>query len=272
MSQFYYTVQKFGGVYDTKLIDRVHLKFCKKILGVKSQTSNMAVLGELGRYPLSLLCKERVLKYWLKIMKNRDSLKYNFFNIQCNNNYPNRHMNWAPKVKTILDDLGFGNLWNNIDINYNYFPMIRNRLRDQFKQNWHAEVTNSPKLQYYVKYKTEFKYEPYLDIVDNDYLRKLFTCFRLSSHSLYIETGRYTGIVRENRICRNCNLNLIESEYHFLMTCCKYRSIRMNFLTNISWPSIHKFCYLMQSNNKKTLTSICKYLKEAYLIRNENNN
>lgn len=52
------------GIYSTThLIEKVHIQFCQNILGVKSQTPNMAVLGELGRYPLAILCKERVIKY-----------------------------------------------------------------------------------------------------------------------------------------------------------------------------------------------------------------
>jgi hypothetical protein len=33
-------------------IERIHLKFCKELLGVRSQTQNNFVYGELGRTPL----------------------------------------------------------------------------------------------------------------------------------------------------------------------------------------------------------------------------
>ena len=59
------------GIYNYKEVDRLHLKFCKHLLGVKPQTSSAAVLGELGRYPLYV--KERALRYWFKIMKNTDN-------------------------------------------------------------------------------------------------------------------------------------------------------------------------------------------------------
>jgi hypothetical protein len=38
-------------------------------------------------------------------------------------------------------------------------------------------------------------------------MRQLFTKFRVSDHSLEIESGRYKNITREERICKNCNLN-----------------------------------------------------------------
>ena len=61
------------GVYDYKEVDKLHIKFCKNILGVRKQTSNYAVYGELGRFPLSVIAKERSLKFWLKITKNVNS-------------------------------------------------------------------------------------------------------------------------------------------------------------------------------------------------------
>jgi len=50
-------------VYNHKDIDKLHLKYCKTILGLRPQTPNIAVFGELGRFPLSVICKERTLKF-----------------------------------------------------------------------------------------------------------------------------------------------------------------------------------------------------------------
>lgn len=44
-------------------------QFCKMILDVRSQTSNAAVLGEFGGFPLYIFCKERALQCWLHITK-----------------------------------------------------------------------------------------------------------------------------------------------------------------------------------------------------------
>jgi hypothetical protein len=36
-------------------------------------------------------------------------------------------------------------------------------------------------------------------------------------HRLYIETGRYKNIPRNERLCKNCSANEIEDEAHFLI-------------------------------------------------------
>ena len=45
---------------------------------------------------------------------------------------------------------------------------------------------------------------------------------RISSHSLKIETGRFTNTPRNERLCTKCSSNTIENELHFLITCVKY--------------------------------------------------
>ena len=64
------------GVQGFDCIDKVHIKFLKMLLGVRPQTPNYAVYGELGRFPLSVISKERAVKFWLKLLKNPESLTY----------------------------------------------------------------------------------------------------------------------------------------------------------------------------------------------------
>jgi len=56
---------------------------------------------------------------------------------------------WALTVKKLLCDLGFSNKWSNFDLNVNYLPMLCQRLKDQYVQNWGDSLENSPKLEYY---------------------------------------------------------------------------------------------------------------------------
>ena len=54
---------------------------------------------------------------------------------------------------------------------------------------------------YYCMYKKEFKYEKYLDVLKYD-SRKVMSRFRLCSHNLEIEFGRFHNIERDERNCR----------------------------------------------------------------------
>ena len=140
-------------------------------------------------------------------------------------------------------------------------------LEDQYIQNWYASVRETSKLEYYCQFKTSFCFEKYLDVIQNDLVRKQLSRFRLSSHSLEIEVGRYHGTARENRICKLCNGNMIESEYHFMLSCPFYRNIRNKYLRSTSWPSQRRFISLMSSQNKMSIINCAKYIKEANTLR-----
>ena len=88
------------GVFNLKEVDKLHMRFCKYVLGIKRQTPNAAVYGELGRLPLAVLCRERCLKCWLKIRKHVNSPMYSLYLDQCNN--VNRTC-WALKINSNID-------------------------------------------------------------------------------------------------------------------------------------------------------------------------
>jgi len=58
------------------------------------------------------------------------------------------------------------------------------------------------------------------------HLRSLLTQLRSGILPLEIETGTYYGITREQRICKQCNLNIIENEQYLLFDCPKYITYR----------------------------------------------
>ena len=48
-----------------KDVERTHLRFCKRLLGVKSSTQNSFIYFELGRTSLQCLRFYNIIKYWL---------------------------------------------------------------------------------------------------------------------------------------------------------------------------------------------------------------
>ena len=104
-----------------------------------------------------------------------------------------------------------------------------------------GSIQNYYTIKYYCKFKNNFCFEEYLNKLHNNDLRQLLARFRLSSHNLEIETGRYNRIDRDSRYCKLCNQNRIENEYHFLLCCPKYIEIRRKYLGSYHWPTVNKF-------------------------------
>ena len=108
------------GVYSFKDIDKLHVRFLKYLLGVKQQTPNFAVLGEYGR--LSVLCKQRALEFWSKIMSKDQSPLRNIYLDQCNNVAGNC---WSKRVHSIIDHLGYTNIKLNFNRELNNFYALK---------------------------------------------------------------------------------------------------------------------------------------------------
>ncbi|XP_021348592.1 uncharacterized protein LOC110447309 isoform X2 [Mizuhopecten yessoensis] len=84
------------------------------------------------------------------------------------------------------------------------------------------------------------------------------------------ETGRYRNIVRNERICRICNSEDIEDEYHFLFICPFYQVLRERRIKLYYWkkPSVFKLIQLLSTTNVKELTMLSKYIYDATQLRN----
>jgi hypothetical protein len=257
------------GLHNAPDIEHVHKKFLKQLLGVRQQTANAAVYGEFGRVPLLILRKIRVVKYWYRIIKQPDSLMYKLLMMKDRNNqYVNK---WSIDVKKLFQNLGFANIFDNpnvIDL-----KTIIQRIYDQYNQQWLSEISNSSKLETYKIIKDSFDFEKYLSLVINPKFRKALSRFRCSAHRLMIEEGRFRNIDRDQRICLKCNMNEIETEYHFLLVCPFYRELRKEHLPKYycSWPTLNKFISLMKNSKHGTVNRLSKYIYFANVLRDRTN-
>ena len=53
-------------------IELIHRKFLRRTLGVKKSTNLIALYGKLGRFPLHIIRKVHIIKYWIKLLKEPD--------------------------------------------------------------------------------------------------------------------------------------------------------------------------------------------------------
>ena len=51
-------------VYSKIECEKLHMKFCKRVLGVHKKSTNFAVLSELGHFPIHYQIIKQMLGYW----------------------------------------------------------------------------------------------------------------------------------------------------------------------------------------------------------------
>ena len=254
--------------------DKIHIKFCKYILGVHSKASNFAVLSELGRLPLLLSTISSCVNFWLHILQSDSETLLSKAYIEQYNSSSDKRL-WIQFIKNILCDLGFSHVWNN-QSTFNPVALlasIKNKLKERFvsfrKQRMLGDKTNK-KLRTYKLLKQNFGIETYLEIIDDKMIRKCLSSFRISAHKLRIERGRYVRPREdlEKRLCLICNT--IEDEIHFICKCKKYENERTFLYDNLSDMQIistedHKktFLNLLTNSNKYVLHAVGKYIQDC---------
>ena len=140
--------------------------------------------------------------------------------------------------------------------------MLNLRLKDQFKQECLSFIENSSKTICYRIFKTDLNFEQYFSILPYNLLFT-FCKFRCGSHRLPIETGRWHGSSRSERICHLCEASDIGDEYHYIMCCDALNDERKKFLPYYCCfnPNTYKFNQLLNCTNKAVLEKLCRFIK-----------
>ena len=259
-----------------QLIESVHLRFCKHILGLKKSTPNCMVYGELGRFPLEIIVKCRMANFWVNIVQGKSSklsrIMYDtLFEMYTSGQFISK---WVSTIHNIFNYNGLGHIWHEKCDGYNkrYIKLtLSNRLKDQYKQDWHSQLTESSKCDTYRQFKTDFTFEKYQINLSTKF-RRILAKFRTSNHKLAIESGRYSQIERHRRFCDLCTLDTVGDEYHLVLECTNSEIMKNRKLYIARYyrdnPSMHKFVQLMKttSDNKQVAIKLAKFLMTSNTV------
>ena len=182
-----------------KAVEVFYMKAVKALLGVRITTPNNLCLIEAGLRPLSAIVKSRQKKFFTKMMEARSDMQddplMHVLNITHDLNKP--MWNYIEKLMDTDDFVAYE--LSNIK------ELIKNQPPTATK--FHTYRTMNPNLITHPLYTTTTPNIP-------DYLRINFTRFRLSSHRLRIEMGRWSRTPQEERVC-SCGTGIQNEEHIF---------------------------------------------------------
>ena len=164
-----------------------------------------------------------------------------------------------------------GHYWNN----------IKEYEHSRFIEKWKQDIKDSvahPILHTYKLYKKEFQFEAYLMELHNIDPRKAIVRFRLSSHSLRLETGRYLKpkLDVQKRICIYCDKGEVDDEIHLITPCTfhgEYRTILLDYVSKFGHePSMLSetklFFVIMSTKCHDVILRLGKFLRFCFHDRN----
>ncbi|XP_070182616.1 uncharacterized protein [Littorina saxatilis] len=262
--------------YDSlDILSRFQLRFLKMLLDVYKTTPTCMVYGELGRYPIRIEVQCQLLVYWYKLMKEMNDgankmsclmlkLHLKLYHVQ------NVKLPWLSHVNTMLNKLGLSYLWTTQSLAVSGFKnVVKQRLRDQFLQEWNTDVNANSLCFNYRIYKKDFCLERYLLCLPRKLQVKLAK-FRTSNHKLPIHQHRFFNVPRNERLCDMCDKNELGDEFHYLFSCTDESIVseRRKLISPYyrSHPNCLKYEQLMNCKSKIKLMKLARFVAHVMIL------
>ena len=167
--------------------EKTCLACLKCLLGVRKKSSNAAVWGDSGSYPVLVKTSKQVLDYFARV--SDDEFKDSYMK-DAVLEQKSLGLTWYATLSNIYTRVA--DVVNNIPTSSNQFKpgaRIRHYLQECFRNHWDKERRRDRKLAgFYNSCKPEFATEKYIQLPYKK-CEKSVAVIRMSSHKLYIETG-----------------------------------------------------------------------------------
>ena len=136
-----------------------------------------------------------------------------------------------------------------------------------FTRQWWKDIESSSKLRTYTLVKKYFCVEPYILHTRGNHLITSMARYRMSSHDLNIERGRYNNTITpvNQRIFTRCELNEIDDEIHFLLHCSAMNNERKILFDSVTaiiniQPTNEMFLRIMTSRDITVVKSLAQFI------------
>ena len=270
-----------GGVWGFKnfrCVSAVQNRACKFFLNVGKYSSNLSSRGDMGWTS----CKIKLQKSCLRLLCKLHRLEDNRIPKKVFQWTSRRRKGWTFEINRLVDKLEIRELVSDVSLSTKHvMNSISEKLDIMDNREWLDDVfndrgkANGNKLRTYRLYKQSVSVEPYVKLNIDRNQRRYMAMFRAGSLPLALETGRYSRppVPVENRLCRYCDLGLVETEKHFLMKCPLYSDLRFdlfhqcsNFIENFDFMTEDdKFIEIFRCENIQEF--LCKSLQKFFLRR-----
>ena len=223
MSNLLYNCETFGAELLPDF-EKLYFKLIKVALGVRPNIPNELILIELGLLPLKVLVYSRQLKFFQKFKCNLkpDSSRDVVFKKLLLHNCPKYLKHYVELEQKYS---------NPNEIYFDFLNQVKRKIIEK------ASNRRCYKFQIYLEFNPLL--EPFKNINDARRITESIVKFRVGSHYLPIETGRWSRKPREERLCAKCNV--LGDEKHLLFHCADID--RSNLVIQYP-PSFIDFLYL----------------------------
>jgi hypothetical protein len=231
----------------TNTVDSIYNGFLKRIIGARTSLDSNVVLAELKQTPMWLKKLKRQCMYWNRLMKLEDNSLLNkaaLEQLTWYNSGARRDKKCWMAATACSAQASLASLLNTeceppiMQITA-LEQLTRDHERHTFQNKALQSIRHEGSRDFYASERfireDNFRSITYaqcfwrsgspLEIANSVNMRTLIR-FRTGAHKLQIVVGAWVGIPRNHRICRCCNMNIVEDEFHMVFECLLYDQTR----------------------------------------------
>ena len=165
------------------IVDKVMLRYCRRVLNVKATTSNLMAYEECGMLHPSVQCTISAMCYINRLYHMPADTIFKHVYELMNKPHSMGLMTWVTRVNDLIVKYGM----DIIKLPSNFRTDCKTAVIMQFKNQWGKDIPNietHPILRTYNKFKCSFGIEPYLNMLKNHKYRTAVSPLRTSSRTL----------------------------------------------------------------------------------------
>ena len=207
-----------------KQLESTYYSLIKACLGVRISTPNKLVLIESGMPTLKSMIYSRQLNFFTKYLGNLE-------------------------VNTPRKDVFVSMLDSGCDFMIHYVELLntyphKSDIKEHFHNLLLTEVRETAQTPENYKYFIYRQFNPELQAFSTTH--RNLSRLRLSSHNMPIETGRWSRVMRENRLCQTCKV--LGDERHYIYDCCEIDRTHLEDVPSLDKLSSYKKLHLLMES------------------------
>jgi hypothetical protein len=240
-------------------LEQVRLAFYRTMLRVRRGTPGWCLYRELGEYPMQLYVARQVLLFANKLRAMPAGTWARQAMLDAWLEHRQGNQNWWTQVVNFCTELGLEpavagdeHVWPCYSVSECVLAIME-KCHSVFLGAELGSKVSTYHQHFGMKMSdgsmppTSWDKAPYLRMaLASDRVCKLAR-FRLSSHYLAVETGRWSRVSQQSRICTKCQLGVVQDEHHAVFVCPALHDIRRELPVLFDNPAItdlrSMFCF-----------------------------
>ena len=279
------------GSWEKLHCEKINQSCSRMLLSVHRKASRLAVMGDLGRYPLAVKAMSQCINYRACLASKPADSMVGLAMAEMQSMADQGQDCWLARADKMAELLNLPS----IRFSKTSGKKTTSIVKSYFDRFWLDQIKSSRvgadglthnKLSTYSSVKAFFGREPYIDLVKNRNQRCQLSRLRVSAHRLECELGRYKRplVPRDQRFCRYCPpqpgldglaVRPVDTECHCLTECqvgqdervVLYRDISSRNSRFSSLCNADKFKVLVCSSNPTDCKAVNRFFDRQCQIR-----